>query len=77
MGVSMRCLSCNAALSDFEATRKTLNTNEYLDLCNNCFYTIKDDVLTLDRSDLEEEEYGQDDDIINDSDVDCGLDLGN
>lgn len=71
----MRCLSCNAALSDFEATRKTLNTNEYLDLCNNCFYTIKDDVLTLDRSDLEEE-YGQDDDCDSDRCVDYDVDMG-
>lgn len=71
----MRCLSCNAALSDFEATRKTLNTNEYLDLCNNCFYTIKDDVLTLDRSDLEEEEYGLDDDTVSDRCVDYDVDL--
>lgn len=71
----MRCLSCNAALSDFESTRKTLNTNEYLDLCNSCFYTIKDDVLTLDRSDLEEE-YGQDDDDYHDGAMDSGLDLG-
>lgn len=67
----MRCLSCNAALTDFEATRKTLKTEEYLDLCNNCFYTIKDDVLTLDRIDLEDEESRQDDDeYIPDYDLD-------
>lgn len=71
----MRCLSCNTALSDFEATRKALNTNEYLDLCNNCFYTIKDDVLTLDRSDLEEEEYGQDSDDASDRCVDYDVDM--
>jgi hypothetical protein len=52
----MRCLSCNAALTDFEATRKTLKTEEFLDLCNNCYYTISDDVLTIDRADLDDGE---------------------
>lgn len=70
----MRCLSCNAALTDFEATRKTLKTEEYLDLCNNCYATIKDDVLTIDRSDLEEE-AGHMEDIDNDSCVDYDLDV--
>lgn len=71
----MRCLSCNAALTDFEATRKTLKTEEYLDLCNNCYGTIRDDVITLDRSDLEEEEDGFIEDISNDFYVDRDLDL--
>lgn len=70
----MRCLSCNAALTDFEATRKTLKTEEYLDLCNNCYATIKDDVTTLDRSDLEEE-GGYLEDFDNDSGVDYDLDV--
>jgi hypothetical protein len=70
----MRCLSCNAALTDFEATRKTLKTEEYLDLCNNCYATIRDDVLTIDRSDLEEE-AGHMEDIDNDSCVDYDLDV--
>ncbi len=70
----MRCLSCNAALTDFEATRKTLKTEEYLDLCNNCYATIRDDVLTIDRSDLEEE-AGHMEDIDNDSGVDYDLDV--
>jgi len=52
----MRCLSCNAALTYFEATRKTLKTEEFLDLCNNCYYTISDDVLTIDRADLDDGE---------------------
>ena len=71
----MRCLSCNAALTDFEATRKTLKTEEYLDLCNNCYATIRDDVITLDRSDLEEEEDGYMEDITNDFFVDRDVDL--
>ena len=42
----MRCLSCDKALSDREATRKCLITGEYPDLCNDCFSTISEDVLT-------------------------------
>lgn len=55
----MRCLSCNAILSDFEATRKSVNTNTYIDMCNRCYYTISDDVLSMERDDLahEEDEY--------------------
>ena len=48
----MRCLSCNAALSDYEATRKSAVTEEYTDLCNHCFATVSDDLLTIDREDL-------------------------
>ena len=36
----MRCKACDKLLSDFEATRKIVysdNTVEYPDLCNNCF----------------------------------------
>jgi peptide deformylase len=71
----MRCLSCNAALTDFEATRKTLKTEEYLDLCNSCYATIRDDVITIDRSDLEEEDCRQDDDDYSDRCVDHSLDV--
>ena len=53
---TMRCLACNALMSDFEATRKSVNTNEYIDLCNHCYYSISDDVNALERTDLEHEE---------------------
>lgn len=52
----MRCGACNAWLSDFESTRKSATTGEYLDLCNHCFYTIDGDVLSLERTDLEHDE---------------------
>jgi hypothetical protein len=52
----MRCASCNTILSDFEATRKSAVTEEFLDLCNHCFYTIDGDVLALERTDLEHDE---------------------
>jgi hypothetical protein len=56
----MRCKSCNEILSDWEATRKIEETEEYLELCNQCF---DDNVLTIDRPDLmhiEDEKPGLD-----------------
>jgi hypothetical protein len=54
--ITMRCVACNAWLSDFESTRKSAITEEYLDLCNHCYYTIDGDVLALERTDLEHDE---------------------
>lgn len=51
----MRCLSCNAKLTEFESTRRGLNTNEFIDLCNQCYSSIREEVLTIDREDLEDE----------------------
>lgn len=62
---TMRCLSCNALLSDFEATRKSVNTNEYIDMCNHCYHTISDDVMALERADLAHD----DDDLSQESDT--------
>ena len=58
----MRCLSCNKALYDFEATRKSANTGEYLDLCNTCFSDIQYDVDAVVREDLREDETVDEDD---------------
>ena len=58
----MRCHCCNKMLSDFEATRKSVHTNEYLDMCNKCYATISDDLLTYERTDLyDEEDYEEED----------------
>lgn len=38
----MRCYSCNDELSDYEATRKSNVTEEYIDLCDFCFSTIEE-----------------------------------
>jgi|DEB3_MinimDraft_2_1074329.scaffolds.fasta_scaffold73377_2 hypothetical protein len=59
----MRCVCCNERLSDFEATRKSSYSGEYLDMCNVCFNTIKDVVDVEERSDLrhESDEAGEDD----------------
>jgi hypothetical protein len=71
MGAGMRCLSCDAALTDFESTRKSAFTGEYIDLCNHCFATINDEVQTIDRADL-----ALDSDEIDDDDANhCGLDI--
>lgn len=57
----MRCVACNCVLTDFEATRKGVNTGEYIDLCNKCFGTIASDIDVIEREDLDqygdEEEY--------------------
>lgn len=50
----MRCVACDKLLSDFEATRKSATTLEYLDLCSSCISYV--DILTLDREDLQTEE---------------------
>ena len=48
----MRCLACNRVLEDFEATRKYQGTDKFVDLCNTCFKTIKDDIKVTERNDL-------------------------
>ena len=52
----MRCLACNCELTDFEATRKSPFTKQYLDLCNLCFSSIRDDIYVLERHDLEHDD---------------------
>ncbi len=71
----MRCVACNKNLSDFESTRKSAETGEYLDMCNDCFFYTEDDIATIDRDDLrsesdtvlESQEYEQDWNLGNDS----------
>jgi len=48
----MRCLSCNVLLTDFEATRRSAETDEFLDLCNHCYSYIRSDVKAVERPDL-------------------------
>lgn len=62
----MRCLSCDKNLTDFEATRKSVFSGEFIDLCNHCFASVSDDLQTIDRPDLlhdevdDFEEFGTD-----------------
>lgn len=67
----MRCVSCNTLLSDYEATRKLALTNQYVDMCNQCFASVSEDLPTLERSDLAHDEDLIDYDEINH----CGLDI--
>ena len=63
----MRCYCCNKALSDYEATRKSVTTGEYLDMCNKCYGSISSDVLSLERADLRHEDEDEEfHDVIND-----------
>lgn len=52
----MRCLSCDKNLTDFEATRKSVFSGEFIDLCNHCFASVYEDLQTIERSDLAHEE---------------------
>lgn len=46
----MRCLGCNKELTDFEATRRYADSEEFIDMCNDCFkYT---DIKAVERHDL-------------------------
>ena len=61
----MRCTACDKVLTDYEATRKSAESLEYLDLCNECYSYIAEDVPAIDREDLrdiaDEEELRNDD----------------
>lgn len=48
----MRCLACNAQLNDFEATRKSKITGKFVDLCNSCYVSIREDLQVVERYDL-------------------------
>lgn len=48
----MRCKACNRLLSDFESTRKSAENDEFIDLCNECYITVADDVAVTEREDL-------------------------
>lgn len=62
----MRCLACNKNLNDFESTRKSATTGEYVDLCNHCFHNVEQDIESIVREDLRDEESYEDDDELDD-----------
>ena len=57
--ITMRCRSCDEALTDYESTRKSLATGEYINLCKDCFESIKYDCLAFGNPSL----MSDDDDI--------------
>lgn len=48
----MHCVQCDVELTDFEATRKNVDTGVYLDLCNTCFAYIDGSIRVHERYDL-------------------------
>lgn len=48
----MRCLACNKALNEFEATRKSKETGEFVDLCNDCYTYVREDMQVVENFDL-------------------------
>lgn len=57
----MRCLSCNCALNDHEATRKYASSGEFVDLCDRCFVTVEDEIPTIDGTPPESSDDSPDD----------------
>jgi hypothetical protein len=66
----MRCQACNKALNDFESTRKSVTTGQYVDLCNHCFHDVENDIETVVREDLRDE---CDDDVLELDDLEGDL----
>ena len=62
----MRCLACQRVLSDFEATRRYAESQEFVDLCDVCFECVRGSFDVTERADLKKFEelgdiiYGED-----------------
>jgi hypothetical protein len=67
----MRCVCCNKALSDYEATRRHAVTGEFLDTCNTCFSSIEETTAIpyTDRPDLLGESDFDDVGVDNDNEL--------
>jgi hypothetical protein len=46
----MRCIGCNKELTDFESTRRYADSEEFVDLCNDCFSHTG--IKAVERADL-------------------------
>jgi|TARA_R110002153_G_scaffold87801_4_gene216776 NAD-dependent SIR2 family protein deacetylase len=62
--ITMRCIACDKLLSDYESTRKSEATGEFVDLCNYCYSTISKDIIVTEREDLLTPDNFYDDDSI-------------
>lgn len=71
----MHCSCCDRLLNNFESTRKSKSTGEYLDMCNTCYATIADDLAVVNRTDLEPNDIPDDEYIIAEDESNY-LDLG-
>jgi len=66
----MRCYCCNVLLTPYESTIKSVNTNDYLDMCLKCLKTVKTDINYKDRIDLLSSNDVDDLDLYLDNDYD-------
>lgn len=48
----MKCKACDKLLTDFESTRRATESNEFVDLCNECFGYVSEDFEVTERPDL-------------------------
>lgn len=48
----MRCKACDKALSEFESVRKSKDTGEFVDLCNDCYGHVRDDMEVIENYSL-------------------------
>lgn len=56
----MRCLSCNTQMTDREATRKYASSGTFIDLCNNCFAHVAEDIPDIESENIANE-FSQED----------------
>lgn len=60
--MSGRCYCCDKVLNPFEMTRKSVTSGDYIGMCNKCYSTIKEDLISEERYDL----YDGDEDQLED-----------
>ena len=53
----MKCLACDSILSDRAATRKFAGSGTFVDLCDDCYETIAEDVEVVDNPHLSNQTY--------------------
>ena len=51
----MRCIACDALLSEYEATKRAALSGDYVDLCNECIHDSMPAGSVIDRDDLKSE----------------------
>ena len=56
----MRCVACDALLSQREDSRRGVFSGRHLDLCDVCFATIADETPSTETDFSEEEEHDND-----------------
>ena len=73
----MRCLCCNAALTDYELTLRHGFTMEFLELCQECINSLGYKLPVVGRSDLMTEADTELSDNLMEDDELSGFDDGN